>query len=191
MNRWVVIIIMLLMGGISSSQNLNSMCYIQVMNIEDSTLLDIVDTLLLIEQESGNSLPEIDNVSIAFIDTNGLLCIIKVVKNSLYKAVFLSSMIEHIRISYYRNINIVISGAIPNKRIMTSSGEYKQVSCISDSDENTLYEDYIDNTCIPNFSILARWQNDHMQIYMVVNKKGEIIYDSSNDESHGFIYQSE
>lgn len=181
MKRIFVIFILLILGKWAFSQKLDSLCSVSVMTFEDTSIFKVIDTLYFLEQRSGTDVSDKDKVSITFIDTGGS-CMIHWIKDSLSELTVLSSMVEYVRIAHYRNLNIIlISGIVPNKKIMSVSNEHMLVRCVSYSENEVLYEDYANIEEEPNYYLLARWKNGHIQIYMIVNRKGEVVYDSSVD----------
>lgn len=186
MKRIFVIFIMLVLGKSVFPQSYDSLCNVPVMMIKDTSIFKVIDTLFFLEQQSGADLSYNDKIAITFIDTDGS-CMIHLVKDSSLELTILSSMVEYVRIAYYRNLNIILmSGIIPNEKIITASNDRKQVRCVSYSGNEVLYEDYANIEEEPNYCILAKKKDGHMHIHMIVNREGEIIYDSSGEARFPF-----
>ena len=181
MKKIFLFFIMLVWGSSVFAQTTDSLCRIPVMLFEDASFPNIIDTLIMLEQHNGVGVSDNDKISITFIDTIGYCCEIHVVKDSSFGVKILSSMVEYGKIAHYRDFNVLISGNIPYNKVMSASGEYDVVECVSFSEHDVLYEDYTDDDGMPYYSIIAKWNGYHMQMQMITNGKGEIIYDSSVD----------
>ncbi len=159
------------------SQKTDSVCRVPIMIIKDSSLFDIFDTLFIVEKNCDTKETYKNKISIKFIDTSGLYCMIHRVKDSSYGSKVLSSMVNCVSITYYNDVVIYISGYQPSSQIMSNSGKYTILKCVSYSTQDILYEDY-DDESDPDITIFARWINGCMHTYMIVNNKGEILFDA-------------
>ncbi|MBO4587975.1 MAG: hypothetical protein J5711_03630 [Bacteroidales bacterium] len=181
MKRFFIILLMLVLGESAFSQTTDSLCRIPVMQFKDTPFLHIVDTLIMLEQHNGFGVSDNDKISITFIDAIGQCCEIHVVKDNSLGVRVLSSMVEYGKMAHYKGFNVLISGTMPYNKVMSESGEYEIVECVSYSEHDILYEDYTNEEERPSYSLVAKWNGNHMQMQMITNDKGEIIYDSSVD----------
>ena len=178
MKRLLFLMIALFFARNVLSQKTDSVCRVPIMIIEDSSLFDIFDTLFVLEKKCDTKESHKNKISIIFLDTSGLYCMIHQVKDSSYGSKVLSSMVNSVSITYYNDIGIYISGYQPSSQIMSNSGEYTILECVSYSTQDILYEDY-DDESEPDITIFAKRRNGRMRIYMIVNNYGDILYDAS------------
>lgn len=181
MKRFFFILIILFLGNNIFSQTTDSLCKIPIMYFEDTTFHSVIDTLLMLEKQCGTKVSNEDKISVSFIDTEGLYCMIQLVKDKSFGETIFLSMAEHVRIAYHNTLSVLILGATPYKKIMSHSGKFKMVECVSYSNQDVLYEDYVNDDAVPNLSLFAKWGNNHMHIYLITDKKGDVLYDSSFD----------
>lgn len=181
MKRFFIILIILFLGNNICSQTTDSLCKIPIMFFEDTAFHSIIDTLLMLEKQCGTKVSNEDKISVSFIDTEGLYCMIQLVKDKSFGETVLSSMVEHVEIAYHNTLSVLIHGTTPYKKIMSHSGKFKMVECVSYSKQDVLYEDYVNDDAEPNLSLFAKWENNHMHIYLITDKKGDVLYDSSFD----------
>lgn len=174
MKKIFLIIVMLVSGEYALSQNT---CKVSILEIADTSLCGVIDSLLSLEQSIGTTLSHNDQISIYFFETTGLYCIIHYDRDTLSGRRFLP-VDEKIRprIAYYRGKTVVVSGFAPNERIMKATGRYISVPCDWPSDQELLVEDYVDYSLAPNFSVWVKWYNNRMQIYIISDKDGNTIY---------------
>lgn len=188
MKKILIVIIILAWCGDAFSLKTDSVCRIPIMVFEDTSIFNIIDTLMILEQTKGEGVTDRDNISIYFIDTGGYYCMVRFENDSLLGKTILSSSKEHVKIAFYKGMDVLITGNTPYRGIMSNSGEYKTVECVSFSDQDIVYEDHPDGEVEHEFSLIAKWEKDHMQIYMISNRYGEIIYDSSIDSHFSLDY---
>lgn len=165
---------MLVSGELALSQNT---CKVSILEIADTSLYGVIDTLLALEQSIGTPLLAEDKISIYFFEASGLYCQIQYDRDTLSGEKILP-VDENIRprIATYKGKKVVVWGGAPDERIMKATGRYISVPCGWPPEHEILFEDYVDYSLAPNFSVKAKWYNNKMIIYMISDKDGNTIY---------------
>lgn len=170
---------MLVCGEFAMSQNT---CKVSILEITDTSLYGVIDTLLSLEQSIGTKLLANYIISISFLESTGLYCQIRYDRDTLYGGKILPGDENdkmRPRITYYKGREVLVTGFPPNERIMKATGRYMSIPCDWPSEPELLVEDYVDYSLAPNFYVMAKWCNNKMLIYMISDKENNIIYDIS------------
>lgn len=151
------------------------------MVLEDTTFTNIIDTLLMFERDYGTEVSDKDKVSASFMGgTDVLHCILRLIPDSSFGNTVLSAMVEYMEIAYYNTTSVLIATPVPLTTIMSFSGAYKMVDCVSYSEDDVLYEDYIEDEKEPNITIVAKLEDGYMQICLISDKDGKILVGPSS-----------
>lgn len=177
MKKILLIIVAILGGEYALSQDT---CKVPILEIADTSLHGVIDTLLSLEQSIGTQLDNNDKIVVYFFEPTGHYCQIQYIRDSLEGEEFtlLDNDSVRVGVAHYKGREVIICGFLPDK-ITTATGRYKSVSCVwpSDSDQELLSEDYEDETKEPNFSIMAKLYNyNNILIYIIADKMGNTIY---------------
>lgn len=157
------------------AQTTDSLCRIPIMVFEDTTFTKIIDTLLMFEHDYGTKVSEKEKVSASFMGTDELFCMFRLIQDSSFGNSVLSEMVEYMKIAYYNATCVLIAAPVPLPKIMSFSGAYKLVDCVSFSKGDVVYEDYSDDEKEPNITIFAKFIDGHMHICSISDRNGKVL----------------
>ena len=157
------------------AQKTDSLCRIPIMVFEDTTFTNIIDTLLMFERDYGTDVSDKNIVSASFMGADELYCMLRLIQDSSFGNTVLSALVENMEIAFYNTTRVLIATPMPLTKIMSFSGHYKMVDCVSYSLDDVLYEDYLGDKKEPNITIIAKLEDGHMQICLISDKEGNIL----------------
>ena len=176
MKKVLIILTMILGGNRIYAQTTDSLCRIPIMVFEDTTFTNIIDTLILFERDYGTEVTDKYTVSASFMGFDELYsCILRLIPDSSFGNTVLSAMVENVKIAYYNTTSVLISSPVPLTTILSFSGAYKMVDCVSYHKGDVLYEDYNGDEKEPNITIVAKLEDGHMQICLISDKEGKVL----------------
>ena len=171
MRKFFLLLVLALSQYQVFSQNVDSVCTIPIYKVVDTTLFDIIDTLICTEKAMGIYRDDSCTITISFINDEGNRFIVECFYDKPTHV--LSTAKEHFGGSFYKKHYLSVYGHKPSNSIMTPTNDKRQIDCISFPNESPEEDDGILES--PHATILGECDDKGSHIVLKMDWKGNIL----------------